>query len=124
MIARFPYRMILEWQLRKDGLWVADCPCGACLCGCEEHMRIAHEALHFANSGVSELDEERNRYNDKHALAFAPDNKAWLARWWELSARNWEAHRTAPSYYEATGTSVEVLPLQDQMRKELFRGLK
>lgn len=121
---QFPYRLLLQWHQRKDGYWNADCPCGGALCGVEtEHERIGVEAWHFSNVMNSELDEKRNRFNDKHRLAFAPENAEWLKKWWELSARQWKCQREATNYRDSTIVAAEVLPIQDLMRYELFAPL-
>lgn len=120
---QFPYRLLLRWEKRQDGLWNADCPCGAALCGTPEHERIASEAWHFSNAMNTELDEKRNKWNDKHRIAFAPENAAWLEKWWELSARVWKCQRESKNYFESTIVAAEVLPIQDLMRHELFESL-
>lgn len=50
--------MLLTWYQRaSDGLWNADCACGATLCGVTEELQAAMEALH-----IKETEKHRDRH--------------------------------------------------------------
>lgn len=123
-IARFPYRLLLPWEKRRDGYWNADCPCGGSLCGVlTEHERIGVEAWHFSDAVVQFNAEETERYARIHRFAFAPENNEWLARWFELCAESYAAQRKS-TIAGATQEQFEVLQLQDAHRKNLMDRLK
>lgn len=46
----------LIWYQRKDGLWNAECTCGATICGTADNERLAAEDWHFANAEIGRQD--------------------------------------------------------------------
>ena len=53
-------KLMLNWKQREDGLWNADCPCGATLCGFMKSERKQAEEVH-ALSDAREIIELNNR---------------------------------------------------------------
>lgn len=63
--------MILIWYQRLDGLWNAECGCGATICGTRDAERRAAERWHFERA-----DEDRknnNKYKPCEAKIPTPD---------------------------------------------------
>jgi hypothetical protein len=52
--------MRLIWYQRKDGLWNADCTCGATCCGIRFEGRGEYEAWHFQRA------DEDHKNGNKH----------------------------------------------------------
>jgi hypothetical protein len=109
------YDLRLHWFKRADGLYAADCPCGSALVGCEWENRQSHEDWHFS------YNKSKDR---RHEIAFHPDNTHLLSRFFALSECMWAANRGMPTYGDATRVYAVVQPFMDDIRKELFRGMR